>query len=99
MMPQEHRAAAAERHEAERVLEAQGWTVISVPKNFIVHANIPPLTQMMKWCEDTLGTGRIEPGANWLDEHDVWYSFSWYGYWTFHFKHEKDAMAFTLRWI
>lgn len=97
MMTQEHRAATAERHTAERVLEAQGWTTVSVPKN-LMRADLNNLAPMMKWCEDNLGTGRIEPGANWLDEHDVWYSFSWYGYWTFHFKHEKDAMAFTLRW-
>ena len=58
------------------------------------HAPAP----MMKWCENTFGPGRVEPGANWLDDNDVWYSFSWYGYWTFHFKREKDATAFALRW-
>ena len=89
------RPAPTERHETERVLEAQGWTVVSVPKNLMI---AEPTLTMVHWCEDYIGTGRIEPGANWLDDNDVWYSFSWYGYWTFHFKHEKDATAFALRW-
>jgi hypothetical protein len=37
--------------------------------------------------------------GQWLDGHDVWYSFTWYGYWTFHFKHGADATAFALRWL
>lgn len=54
---------------------------------------------MLTWCERTLGSGRVEPGHNWLDDQDVWYMFSWYGYLSFHFKHHKDAVAFTLRWM
>lgn len=91
------RTAPAERQQAEQVLQDEGWTSVKILKNLMRVE--PSLYQAMaKWCEDHIGSGRLEPGHNWLDEEDVWYSFTWYGYWTFHFKHAKDATAFALRW-
>ena len=92
------RIAPAERQAAEIVLRKEGWTVVNIPKNLM---RVEPSRYhiMIKWCEDTVGLGRMEPGPNWLDSEDVWYSFGWYGYWTFHFKHSKDATAFALRWV
>jgi len=87
------RAAPAERHMAEHQLLNQGWQAVRIPK-------VQPRSyySMMKWCEDTLGPGRPEPGHNWLDGEDVWYTFSWFGYYNFHFKNERDATMFILRW-
>lgn len=98
------RIAPAERQVAEIALYKEGWTVVKLPRDFmpvprdfmLAENNTPAL--MMKWCEDNIGAGRVEPGCNWLDGRDVWYMFTWYGYWNFHFKHAKDATAFSLRW-
>lgn len=91
------RPAPAERQQAERVLKDEGWTVISIDKG---GRDMDPTAylKMLTWCEQTIGLGRVEPEHNWLDGHDVWYAFTWYGYWRFHFKHSKDAIAFSLRW-
>lgn len=91
------RTAPAERQRCEQILEEQGWTSIKVTKPEIEPAI--PHYKMLKWCDDNLGPGRVEPGHNWLDGQDVWYSFTWYGFYRFHFKHSKDATAFTLRWL
>ena len=91
------RPAPLERQQAEQVLQDEGWSHIKLPKDRQQELAFQ-FADLMKWCEDTVGHGRVEPGPNWLDEEDVWYSFAWYGYWTFHFKHEKDATAFALRW-
>ncbi len=94
------RPAPAERHRAEHLLEGQGWTVVKIDKggrDMDTTAHI----SMLAWCEQTIGLGRVEPNfekGQWLDDHDVWYSFTWYGYWSFHFKYEKDGTAFSLRW-
>lgn len=91
------RPAPLERHEAERVLENEGWSVVNIPKDRQQELAFQ-FADLFNWCEDHIGPGRVEPGSNWLDGYDVWYSFAWYGYWTFHFKREKDATAFALRW-
>lgn len=92
------RSAPAERQQAEQVLKSEGWAVVKIPKDFMRAERYHSPAIMMKWCEDTVGPGRVEPGSNWLDDNDVWYMYTWYGHWSFHFKHEKDATAFTLRW-
>ena len=98
MMTQEHRVATRERHLAEDVLEEQGWSLVKLPRDR--QLAIPDqFVQMMKWCEDNIGTGRVEIEQNKIDHNDQWYSFSWYGYWNFWFRDEQDAMLFTLRWI
>jgi hypothetical protein len=91
------RAAPAERHQAEHQLLNEGWHVVRLVKvtgdfGWRYH-------DMMKWCIDIVGPGRMEPGHHWLDGHDVWYAFNWFGYYNFHFKHAKDATAFSLRWV
>ena len=92
------RIAPAERRQAEEVLEREGWTVVKISKDLKILEPTQYLT-MVHWCEDNVGAGRLEPGHKWLDNIDVWYSFTWYGFWSFHFKHSKDATAFTLRWL
>lgn len=89
--------APVERKKAEEILEQEGWTHVSIPKN-LMRVEPTEYHTMAHWCKNNIGNGRIEPGHNWLDGEDVWYSFTWYGYWTFHFKHNKDATAFALRW-
>lgn len=97
MMTQEHRAATNERHKAEDALEYIGWTCVKLSRD--KQLNIPDqFTQMMKWCEDNIGTGRVEVEPDRIDMNDHWYSFSWYGYWNFWFRHEKNATIFVLRW-
>lgn len=91
------RPASAERRQAEECLEREGWTSVKIPKNLMM-AEPNQYHIMIKWCEDNIGAGRLEPGPKWLDDEDVWYSFGWFGYWTFHFKYDKDATAFALRW-
>ena len=91
------RAAPAERHQAEHQLLNEGWHVVRLVKvtgdfGWRYH-------DMMKWCIDIVGPGRMEPGHHWLDGHDVWYAFTWFGSYNFHFKHAKDATAFSLRWV
>ena len=92
------RPSAAKRHQAEEVLYREGWTVVKINKG---GRDMDPSAHisMLAWCEKTIGLGRVEPGDNWLDDDDVWYSFTWYGFWSFHFKHTKDATAFSLRWV
>ena len=94
------REAPAERWSATKILQDEGWTVVTIPKPRPSQEQLflRDVVTMSTWCENTIGAGRIEPGANWLDGHDVWYMFAWYGYWSFHFKYEKDAVLFTLRW-
>ena len=93
------RQAPANRHESERILaQDEGWTHVKVTKPKVEPAILH--YKMLIWCDDHLGPGRVEPNqTNWLDDHDVWYSFTWYGYYNFYFKHSKDAVAFTLRWL
>ena len=91
------RTAPAERQQAEQVLQDEGWTSVKILKN-LMRVEHSQYHIMIKWCEDTVGSGRMEPGPNWLDSEDAWYSFGWFGYWTFHFKREQDATAFALRW-
>ncbi len=92
------RTAPADRQQAEQVLSDQRWTVVKISKG---GRDMDPSAyqKMLTWCEQTIGAGRVEPGHIWLDGHDVWYSFTWYGYWSFHFKHHKDVTAFSLRWM
>ena len=92
------RPAPAERQAAEQVLKDEGWTVVKIPKD-LMQVEVDKYITMLKWCEDTIGSGRVEPGNGWLDGIDVWYTFTWYGSWSFHFKHTKDATAFALRWM
>ena len=92
------RTAPAERQQAEQVLHDEGWIVVKIAKN-LMRVEPTEYLNMAHWCEQYIGSGRLEPGHNWLDDEDVWYSFTWYGYWSFHFKHERDAVAFTLRWL
>ena len=92
------RIAPAERKQAEEVLQDEGWTLVKIPKPPISHTQGIAHIPMVRWCEVNIGAGRIEPGHNWLDDNDVWYAFSWYGYQHFYFKHSADATAFTLRW-
>ena len=97
-MTVENRAASQERNEAERILsEVEGWLHITIPKS-----KIEPAVQhyeILKWCEDRLGPGRVEPSQyRWLDGNDVWYSFTWYGYYNFYFKHKNHATMFVLKW-
>ena len=93
------RIAPAQRQAAEVVLGKEGWTIVNIPKDLMVVAQPTKMVDLTKWCEDNLGSGRIEPGHHWLDGLDVWYAFSWLGYWSFHLKHVLDATAFTLRWV
>ena len=91
------RAAPAERHQAEHQLLNEGWHAVHIPK--VNGDNTWRFQNMIKWCEDTVGPGRPEPGHNWLDGEDVWYTFGWFGYYNFYFRHGKDASAFALRWL
>jgi hypothetical protein len=95
------RTAPAERQQAELTLEQEGWTVVKIDKG---GRDMDPTAyqKMLTWCEQTIGAGRVEPNfekGQWLDDYDVWYSFTWYGYWSFHFKNLKDVTAFCLRWV
>ena len=93
------RPAPAERTQAQNTLLDEFWTEVCVAKNKLDSTN-KDMFKMMKYCEEMFGPGRIEPSANnWLDEEDVWYVFTWYGYWNFYFKNERDATMFILRWI
>ena len=92
------RPSAAVRQRQQQTLNSQGWTVVKISKPPVSHTQGITHIPMVRWCEKTLGPGRMEPGDNWLDGYDVWYTFSWFGYWTFHFKYDKDATAFALRW-
>lgn len=97
MMTQEHRVVPNERHLAELALEKFGWTNVKLPRDR--QLAIPDqFIQMMTWCEKNIGTGRVEVEQHKIDNDDMWYSFSWYGYWNFWFKNHKDATIFTLRW-
>lgn len=97
MMTQEHRAASNDRHKAEDALEYMGWHCVELPRDR--QLTIPDqFIQMMRWCEQNIGTGRVEVEQHRIDDGNQWYSFSWYGYWNFWFRHETDATAFTLRW-
>jgi hypothetical protein len=93
------RTAPAQRQAAEIILSKEGWTVVKISKDLMVVAQPNKMANLTKWCEDHLGPGRIEPGHQWLDGHDVWYAFSWFGYWSFHFKNNRDATAFAMRWV
>lgn len=93
------RTAPADRHKCEQVLETEGWHLVKVKKEKL-EPPVEPYLEMVYWCEGTLGPGRLEPSqSNWFDSNDVWYSFTWYGYHTFYFKHSRDATAFALRWV
>ena len=93
------RTAPAERQLCELILRDRGWTTVKIPKNLMM-AEPTDYLNIVHWCEDILGPGRLEPSrTTWLGDYDVWYSFGWYGYWSFHFKHSKDATAFSLKWI
>lgn len=84
-----------DRARTERLLQEYGWTQIKIskPSGPVVELHL----SMSKWCEDYIGSGRLEPNLM-LDDQDVWYSFTWYGYWSYHFKHSKDATVFAVRW-
>jgi hypothetical protein len=89
------RAAAGDRKKSEQILTDQGWIVVKIPKpNALPNTAIP----MLIWCTENLGSGCVEPGHSWLEGNDVWYMFSWFGYWTWHFKNQQDATMFTMRW-
>lgn len=96
-MPIEHRTAANDRHLAETALERLGWTRVALSRD--KQLTIPAqFIKMMQWCDDNVGTGRVEIEQDRIDDLDMWYSFSWYGYWNFWFRHKRDAVLFTLRW-
>ncbi len=92
------RPAAAVRHRQQQTLNSEGWTVVKISKPPVSHTQGIAHIPMVRWCENTLGPGRMEPGDNWLDGHDVWYTFSWFGYWSFHFKYKRDSTMFAMRW-
>ncbi len=96
-IPAEHVVTANDRHLAELELETQGWTLVKLPRTQPTRINMK-FVDMMKWCEDHVGTGRVEIEPGKIDADDMWYSFSWYGYWNFWFRRETDATAFALRW-
>ena len=98
------RAAPRERQQAEQILGSEGWTVVKLSRlgdSYHIESYPDQFIRMMKWCEDHLGAGRAEPNDIYYNRYngDVWYAFTWYGYWNFHFKHSKDATAFSLKWI
>ena len=95
--PAEHRPASNERLLAERKLESLGWSVAKLPRTDATR-NSMLFIDMMKWCEDNVGVGRVEIHTGIIDDNDMWYSFSWYGYWNFWFRNEQDATLFALRW-
>ena len=95
--PQEHRPTANDRRIAEDELEALGWTPAKLPRTEPTRQSLQ-FIDMMKWCEDYVGPGRVEVEPGKVDANDMWYSFSWYGSWNFWFRREQDATAFTLRW-
>ena len=97
MITPEVRAASNDRHLAELELEQQGWTVVKLPRNRQLEMNLQ-FMDMMTWCEANVGKGRVEIEQGKIDGADRWYSFSWYGYWNFWFRHEQDATMFLLRW-
>ena len=95
--PEEYRPASNDRHLAELALETQGWTVVKLPRDRQRELALQ-FIDMMTWCEDNIGKGRVEVEQDKIDPTDQWYSFSWYGYWNFWFRNSQDATAFTLRW-
>lgn len=91
------RPAPSDRRRCEQLLIDEEWTRVKIFKSN--YEPVAPYYEMLKWCDDYLGPGRVEPSqSTWLDDYDVWYSFTWYGYYNFYFKHKKDATAFSLRW-
>lgn len=48
------------------------------------------IDKMSSWCYDNLGMRDAYEG--------VWECYQMFGNTTFSFKHEKDAVLFTLRW-
>lgn len=93
------RTVPAERHKVKRILQDEGRTVIEITRPRPSQLDLFPqgVITLTTWCEQHIGTGQIEPGERWLDNGDVWYMFEWYGFWSFHFKHGRDATAFALR--
>ena len=89
------RPVPTSRQEAEAMLAEQGWHKVVLVR----HGSLPmQFIGMMVWCEENIGPGRVEIEKNRIDASDVWYSYSWYGYWDFWFRNKKDATLFTLRW-
>ena len=95
--PQELRPASNDRHLAELELRSQGWTPVNLSRTEPTRQSLQ-FIDMLKWCEDNIGQGRVEVEPGKIDVDDMWYSFSWYGYWNFWFRKETDATAFALRW-
>lgn len=54
----------------------------------------PKLPEICNWCRDNIG-----PGGYIIRDHCVWKIETAFGYSNFYFKHEKDAMHFTLKWL
>lgn len=97
MITPEFRAASNDRHLAEVQLEQLGRIPVKLSR--LGQQNNPlQFIEMMKWCEDNIGLGRVEVEQGKIDSADMWYSFSWYGYWNFWFRYERDATLFSLRW-
>ena len=90
------RPAPWERNDAEHALETAGWIRVALPKTPVDHHS-DRFIEMMKWCEDNIGPGRVEIQAGKINNNDLWYSYNWYGYWNFWFQHEQHAMWFILR--
>jgi hypothetical protein len=90
------RPAANDRVIAEDQLEAEGWVLVSLRR---FSGNERQCVDMLKWCEDCIGPGRVEIESNRINTDDKWYSYSWFGFWNFWFQHEQDATAFSLRWL
>lgn len=95
-IPKEHRPASMERTEAENQLAAQGWHKVILPRT---SRNNPDFIDMLEWCENNIGQGRIEIEAGKINERDHWYTYSWYGYWNFWFRNEADATMFMMKWV
>lgn len=92
------RSAPSERHQAERFLELEGWHLVKIIKSKTLP--VEPYYEMLEWCDENIGPGCVEPDQiRWIGKDDIWYAFTWYGYYNFHFKHSKDATAFALRWV
>lgn len=48
-----------------------------------------------EWLENTIGPGGY--GTN-IRDKEIWSGIEAFGYWTYRFKHDKDATLFMLKW-
>lgn len=93
------RPAVAERNRSVETLLSKGWTEVRITKPIRIISLTPDgPDEIHRWCREFIGTGQVEPYTKSINDVDHWYMFYWFGFWSFYFKNEQDATAFSLRW-